>query len=228
MVLSSARAFIKDSTVTASDDLDTGTLGNITVAATNRSMVDANAISNTSTGDTGVGVLMAFNSVGYLPNQPLFNFIEALIGDPTISTIAEREVPAEIEAFIQNSTVDAEGELSISTLTPTPAADFATSSGVVDRLVEGDTVGDGPRGGVYRFLAPDRTDENPDGDEFNVNLGAEDYLDTERWELVGTITARTSNNTTSAASAFFDASGVAVGARTRVTAQSTSTPARRM
>ncbi len=195
-----------------------------TVAATNRSMVDANAISNTSTGDTGVGLLLAFNSVGYLPANSLFNFIEALIGDPTVSTVLEREVPAEIEAFIQNSTVDAEGVLSVSAVTPTPDSDFTTSSGVVSRLVEGNTVGDGPRGGVYRFLAPDRDKHSLDGDEFDVDLGAEDYLDTERWELVGTITARTSNAATSAASAFKGATGAAFGGI--VTTNRVSTSAR--
>ena len=157
------------------------------------------------------GSCWPFNSVGWQPSNALFNSLEALLGDPMISTAFNREQPAEIEAFIQNSTVNADGAVDVSALTPTPDSDFMATE-TVERLVQGErTVGGGPRDGVYRFLAPDRSANNPDGDELNVDLSAEDYLDTGRWELVGSITARTSNDAESAASAFKNATGQSTG-----------------
>lgn len=185
-------------------------LGNVSVLGKNRSFVDANVKSATTTGDTGEGMVLAFNSIGWQPSNALFNSLEALLGDPVVSSAFNREQPAEIEAFIQNSTVHAHGAVDVSALTPTPDSKF-TATETVDRLVEGDTVGGGPRDEVYRFLAPDRSADNPDGDELNVDLGAQDYLDTGRWELVGSITARTSNDAESAAAAFKNATGQSTG-----------------
>ena len=77
------------------------------------STLDATNTSLTTTGDTGVGITLAFNSVGWMPSNILFNAIDTLIGDPLISGAFDALRPAKVEAFIQNSTVDADGVLTL-------------------------------------------------------------------------------------------------------------------
>jgi hypothetical protein len=107
VVLSEARAYLQDSTATA-------TAGNITLDADNTSTLDATTLQATTTGDTAVGVLLAFNTIGWASQNLLFNAIDALLGTP-IGT----EDPAVVEAYIKDSVVTASGDL---TLTATSAA----------------------------------------------------------------------------------------------------------
>ncbi|MHC5029149.1 MAG: hypothetical protein ACYTGR_20555, partial [Planctomycetota bacterium] len=97
-VLSSAKAYIDDATVTS-------TAGNIALDAQNTSAIDATLLSATSTGDTAVGITLAFNTLGWQPQNILFNAIDALLGDPLISEAFNGETPASVEAYITDSTV---------------------------------------------------------------------------------------------------------------------------
>ena len=75
-VLSDARAYVVDSEVTTRGAVSKGDLG---IDAKNTSWINANVLSATSAGETGVGVTLAFNTVGWAPQNLLFNTIDALI-----------------------------------------------------------------------------------------------------------------------------------------------------
>jgi len=109
-VLSSSSARVTDSTVTATD-LTGGNVnaGNIFVDALNVSEIDATVLSATTSGDTAVGISLAFNTIGWQPQNLLFNTLDALLGDSVLGS----ETPAEVEAYIQDSTVTAGGDLAV-------------------------------------------------------------------------------------------------------------------
>ena len=65
VVLGSAKAYIEDSTVKGEDSDTSGDDGNVTVNAMNTATLEATNHSLTSAGEKGVGVILAFNTVGY-------------------------------------------------------------------------------------------------------------------------------------------------------------------
>ncbi|MBT7081754.1 MAG: hypothetical protein HN929_09860, partial [Chloroflexi bacterium] len=86
LVLGSAKAYITQSAI----DID----GSVNVSAQNTSGMDATVKSSTSSGDTAVGVTLAFNTVGWEAQNILFQAIDALIG-----TNIGNENPAKVEAY---------------------------------------------------------------------------------------------------------------------------------
>src|SRR5690606_36144312 len=54
-----------------------------------------------------------FNSVGWKPQNILFNAIDAILGDPLISEAFNGEQPARAHAYISGSTVDVDGDVSV-------------------------------------------------------------------------------------------------------------------
>jgi hypothetical protein len=130
LVLSSAKAFIKDSTVRAfdADALDGQDFGDIILDAQNTSILEATTLASTVSGDTAVGINLAFNTVGWKPSNVLFNTIDGLLGDPLISEAFDGEQSASVEAFIDNSIVEADGSVSLSALST--ATIIATTSNV--------------------------------------------------------------------------------------------------
>ena len=109
LVLSSAEAYVTGSTVAAADAGDDEGLGNISVTASNSSTLDATLLSSTSSGDTAVGVSLAFNTIGWAPQNLLFNTIDALVGS-SIGT----EDPASVRAYVEDTDVTASGDLTVS------------------------------------------------------------------------------------------------------------------
>ena len=101
-VLGAVRAFVVASTVT--------TTGDVSVAATNVSIVDADAQSFTTSGGRSAGILLAFNSVGWLPANLLFATLDSIVGDPLLAD----EEPAETVAWIGDSTIVAGGAVRVS------------------------------------------------------------------------------------------------------------------
>jgi hypothetical protein len=102
LVQSSADAYVKDARITT-----TGT-GDLTVTGVNDAAIDATINSAVSTGDTGVGVVLAFNTVGWESRNILFAAIDAIVG-----TDIGTENPARINAYIQNSTVNVAGNVTV-------------------------------------------------------------------------------------------------------------------
>jgi hypothetical protein len=103
-VLSKANAYIVDSSVTNT----TGTT-NITLTAENNTLIDATVLSATMSGDTAIGVTLAFNKVGWEPQNLLFDTIDALI-----TTDIGNEKPVEVQAYIKDTNIEILGELSLS------------------------------------------------------------------------------------------------------------------
>ena len=64
--------------------------GAVTVSATNAAAIDATVLAATKTGDTGVSVVLAFNTLGWKSQNFVFNAVDALLGDPLISGAFKR------------------------------------------------------------------------------------------------------------------------------------------
>ncbi|MCP3939418.1 MAG: hypothetical protein GY708_29070, partial [Actinomycetia bacterium] len=90
-------------------DNTTAVGGDVEVTADNTSGIDATLNSSTSTGDTAVGVTLAFNTIGWQSQNVLYKTIDALLGDDLIGT----EDPAEAIARVTDSSVDATGNLTV-------------------------------------------------------------------------------------------------------------------
>ncbi|MGB3645615.1 MAG: LEPR-XLL domain-containing protein, partial [Mesorhizobium sp.] len=106
IVQSSATATISDSEVTSA--------GDVSVTAENTASIEADTQSSayTSGGDTA-GVTLAFNSIGYGASNVLFNGVDALLGDNTITNAFGLRNPAMTAAAIVDSDIDAAGDVSV-------------------------------------------------------------------------------------------------------------------
>ncbi|MDZ7841198.1 MAG: DUF4347 domain-containing protein [Gammaproteobacteria bacterium] len=115
LVQSAAQAWIRDSDITAvdPDDTDADDIGDVVVDASNTSSIDAVNTSAVESGDKAVGVVLAFNSIGWKAQNILFNTLDAVLGDPLISDAFDGANPAAVEAFIENSTVSADEDLTV-------------------------------------------------------------------------------------------------------------------
>ncbi|KPA14159.1 hypothetical protein MHK_005634, partial [Candidatus Magnetomorum sp. HK-1] len=101
LILSKSNAYITDSDITT-------TTGDLTLDAQNTSIINAINKSVTTTGDTGVGVTLAFNTIGWEAQNILFQAIDAIIG-----TDIGNEQPAEVKAYIEDTDLDIAGNLSL-------------------------------------------------------------------------------------------------------------------
>ena len=52
-----------------------------------------------------MSVVLAFNSIGWKPQNVLFNAIDAIVGDPLISSAFNGQQPSEALAYIRDSGV---------------------------------------------------------------------------------------------------------------------------
>ena len=108
VVLSSAKAYISNS------DLEVG--GNLQINAKNSTRMDATVLSATGSGAKAIGVTLAFNSIGWLAQNVLFNTIDALIGSPEVAKAFGNESPAEALAYLLDTIVNVIGNLGISAI----------------------------------------------------------------------------------------------------------------
>jgi hypothetical protein len=111
VVLSKANAYAVDSdlTVRDADSGDADLLGNVRLDAQNTSHIEAVVQNTTRSGDTAVGLTLAFNTLGWASQGLMFNTVDALLG-----TDIGTEQPAEVRAYLRDTTVDADGEVSLS------------------------------------------------------------------------------------------------------------------
>ena len=79
----------------------------MSVLAENDSGIDATLHSSGLTAGDGFNFSIAFNSLGWKAQNILFNAIDALLGDPLISSAFNGEQPAEVQAYVTDSTVTA-------------------------------------------------------------------------------------------------------------------------
>ena len=88
--------------------------GGVTVEAVNNAALDAHLVNATSSGAEAIGVTLAFNTLGWAPQNILFNTIDALIGDPAIADAFGADQASGATAYLEDTTVDATGLLTVS------------------------------------------------------------------------------------------------------------------
>ena len=128
VVLASADAYISNATVTA-------TAGSALVSGKNASGVDATIDSSSVAGGSSLDVTIAFNSIGWKAQNILFNAIDALLGDPAISSAFGGSQPADVQAYITDSTVSAGTDVKVTALDNTQVN--ATVSNAADTTASG-------------------------------------------------------------------------------------------
>ena len=108
LVLAHAHAWMQNA------DVQTTGGASVTVDAAHVSVIDASITSKIEAW-TAISGVAAFNSVGWKSSNLLFNAIEALFGDPVLSELAfDGEQPAEARAWIADSALAVDGDLTIS------------------------------------------------------------------------------------------------------------------
>ena len=122
LVLSEAATYIKGSSVVAT--------GDVILNADNTSMIDATVNSNTTTGDGAAGFSIAFNTIGWKAQDILTQAVDALIGSPEFANLFDNQKPALVQAYIQDSAVDAGGDITLSAESDTTIN--ATVSNIAD------------------------------------------------------------------------------------------------
>ncbi|MRH79173.1 hypothetical protein GH984_10740, partial [Spiribacter sp. C176] len=100
LVLGTATAEIRNSTITTS--------GGVSVIADNEASIEATNKSVTLSGDEAVGASIAFNTVGYAPTNILAASFDALLG-----TSLQQPSPAQATARVINSTLAAAGNVEV-------------------------------------------------------------------------------------------------------------------
>jgi hypothetical protein len=114
LLTGSATAYVKDAMITAKDSTGLDTTGSILVEAVNAAKMTAKTAANVATGDTGVNVVLAFNSMGYAPTNVLFNTFNALVGDPNATDpIFDAENPVEAHAYLENVKANAADSITV-------------------------------------------------------------------------------------------------------------------
>ena len=117
LMLGGADAAVIDAVLRANDTDNAMDDGNIVIRATNKTQLTATNGALVSTGDQGVSIFLAFNSVGWEPSNLLFNTLDGIIGDPVISSAFNGEAPVDAEAYSLNSTLDADEKITVEALT---------------------------------------------------------------------------------------------------------------
>ncbi|MBK9697552.1 MAG: hypothetical protein IPO80_09280 [Propionibacteriaceae bacterium] len=120
-------AHIVDSTIT--------TGGDVVVNAENAAQIDASAYSSI-TAWTAISAVVAFNSIGWKSSNILFNALDALLGDPLISTAFDGEQPADALAYLRNTTVDAGGAITVTATSAAQLNAVAGNENVVEAVLD--------------------------------------------------------------------------------------------
>jgi hypothetical protein len=105
LVLSGAEAYVDGSTIT------TSALGNVTVLAENTSIIAVKTISSVESNGFGIGINLAFNTVGWEAQNALFNAVDALFG-----TAIGDEQPAAVKAWVKDTSIHAAGGVRVEAL----------------------------------------------------------------------------------------------------------------
>src|SRR5438046_9781164 len=89
------------------------TAGDWTMDVCNAAALTADVVTAVTSGGVGVGVTLAFNTIGWAAQNVLFNTIDAIIGDPAIANAFGGNTGANATASITHSTVTASGAIGV-------------------------------------------------------------------------------------------------------------------
>ncbi|MDX5318537.1 MAG: hypothetical protein LPK38_04170, partial [Actinomycetes bacterium] len=104
-ILGDATATVTDSVVNVD--------GDVLIEALNLTEVDATTRAASSSGANALGLLMAFNTIGWEPTNLFFATVDALIGDPLISSAFDGESGADSRAELSFTPVVAGGNVTV-------------------------------------------------------------------------------------------------------------------
>jgi len=107
VVQGGADANITDSTVTTDNS------GDVVVTATDTATIDSEVVNSVTSGDTAIGLTLAFNSIGWESQNVLFNTVDTLIGAPAIADAFGADKGFNSEAKLEDVTVSAAGSVSV-------------------------------------------------------------------------------------------------------------------
>ena len=127
VVLAATDAYVVDSDLTTS--------GDIVVDAQNTGQIDATSTSRIEAW-TAISAVLVFNSIGWKPSNILFNAVDALLGDPLISSAFNGEQPAYAQAYIRNTPVDAGGALTVTAVSAAQLNAVAGNENVAEAAVD--------------------------------------------------------------------------------------------
>ncbi len=146
-VLTNANAYISGSNITTTAG------GDVTVKADNIATITADINATSESKGLALGAAVAFNSIGFERQNILYNLAELLAG----TTIVAAQPPAsELHAYILNSTIHADGGVSI---TATSDSDIRANIGSASSAVKVTVVGvKSFSGGAVLALNKIRTD----------------------------------------------------------------------
>ena len=80
--------------------------------------------------------MLVFNSIGWKPSNILFNAVDALLGDPLISSAFNGEQPAHAQAYIRDTPVDAGGAVTVTAVSAAQLNAVAGNENVVEAAVD--------------------------------------------------------------------------------------------
>ena len=104
-----SEAYISNSTIGTNGPIG----GDVRVYALNDMALSAETNNRTTSAGLSVSVTLAFNTLGYEPQNILFNLVDALLGDPLVADAFGNDTGAGAKAYLLDSTVDATGSLSV-------------------------------------------------------------------------------------------------------------------
>ena len=108
-ILGKTLATVKDSTI----NKGTGAGNDLTVRGTNAATIEATALSEMAAGGKVVNAVIAFNSIGWEPQNLFLDVADALIGSPEVAQALGNEKAFSTTASIVNSDVDVAGSISV-------------------------------------------------------------------------------------------------------------------
>jgi len=142
-LLAEATASVTDSTVTTTGarpvtdaDATTSASGDVVVRAVNDAALDATATSTIEAWEA-LSAVAAFNSIGWKPQNLLFNALDAILGDPLLADEAfDGEQPAGATAILRNTTVLAGGDVIVEAISALTLNATAGNENVVEAAID--------------------------------------------------------------------------------------------
>ena len=123
------------------EGLDPGRAGQrgarVTVAAANTASLSALARSQIEGFDKTFGAVLAFNTIGWKPSNILFNAVDAILGDPLISSAFNGEQPSEALAWIRDAAITATGAVSVTAVQAATLESEVGNEGIAAAQLDG-------------------------------------------------------------------------------------------
>jgi hypothetical protein len=155
LVMSNANAYVTDSTLTTTNN------GDVIIYAENASTLIATINSQVEAGGHSVGVVLAFNTIGWDSQNVLFNAIDAIFD----TEIGDNNA-AEAKAYTLNTSINSSGSISVN----------AKTTGIFNALIENaattiaTSIGDSETLSVAPIISMNKLSTNTEASIINANI----------------------------------------------------------